>query len=357
MIIENTFSVSRPIDQAWDLLTDLERIAPCMPGARLTEVEDETYYGEVRVRLGPIQTRFRGEASFQERDAEDHRAVINARGKDTGGKGIASATITARLTPGETPGSTAVSVSTDLTISGKIAQFGRSAVADVSTKLLTQFAECLESRLQESGPPNAGAGDAVAAASAPAAGAPVEDATGPDEPDRSVDTTADTTVPPTATSPPGRPTEPAEPGDPGEESAASAAAKTPESPTSGETIGPTESAAERGETDQERGDAASGETPPSGAEAEPDGATESEREPTPEELEEESSTGSDQSGTEPPRGEGTDTDDATRRRKIDSPEPEPIDLVHTAGESVTRSLVPIAIIAVLIVIVIVLVII
>lgn len=142
MELANEFVVPRPIDQAWQVLTDVELIAPCLPGAQLTEVEGDTYRGVVKVKVGPILAKFAGQASFAELDEANHRAVLDARGKEATGKGLASATVTAQLH--EQGDSTRVEVTTQLTISGKIAQFGRGALADISTKLLDQFAERLE---------------------------------------------------------------------------------------------------------------------------------------------------------------------------------------------------------------------
>jgi carbon monoxide dehydrogenase subunit G len=138
----NDFTVETPIDDAWTTLTDVERIAPCLPGAQLQEVEGDTYRGIVKVKVGPILAQFKGQATFVERDVEHHKAVLKAEGRDTGGKGNASALITAQLEP-LTDTSTKVTVTTDLTITGKVAQFGRGALADVSTKLLNQFVDQL----------------------------------------------------------------------------------------------------------------------------------------------------------------------------------------------------------------------
>lgn len=146
MELTNTFTVDSPLEVAWPVLCDIERIAPCMPGAQLQEVEGSTYRGEVKVKVGPISARFRGTAEMVERDDDAHRAVIEASGRDAGGKGNASATITATAEAvGE--GACTVTVSTDLRVTGKVAQFGRSAMADVSTKLLGQFVDCLQSRV------------------------------------------------------------------------------------------------------------------------------------------------------------------------------------------------------------------
>ena len=143
MELTNEFDVAAPIDEAWKVLTDLETIAPCMPGAQLTEVEGDEYRGTVKVKVGPITAKFKGTASFVEQDEQAHKAVLRARGKDTSGKGNAEATITARLSPAGD--GTHVVIDTDLNISGRVAQFGRGALADVSSKLLGQFVDSLES--------------------------------------------------------------------------------------------------------------------------------------------------------------------------------------------------------------------
>ena len=142
MDLNHEFIVNVPVNDAWIILTDLERIAPCLPGAQLTEVEGDTYRGQVKVKVGPIVAQFKGQASFVSRDDVAHRAMLKGEGRDTTGKGTASAIITAQLTS-VTPTSTKCSVVTNLTISGKVAQFGRGALADVSDKLLAQFSENL----------------------------------------------------------------------------------------------------------------------------------------------------------------------------------------------------------------------
>jgi carbon monoxide dehydrogenase subunit G len=145
MELIDTFDVPAPIDEAWRVLTDVELIAPCMPGARLTEVEGETFRGTVKIKVGPITAQFKGDASFVERDEDAHRAVLKAEGRDTGGKGNANATITAELEPAGN--GTRVTITTDLAISGKVAQFGKATLGEVSTKLLGQFTDCLEHRV------------------------------------------------------------------------------------------------------------------------------------------------------------------------------------------------------------------
>lgn len=178
MELTNEFTVSVPVDEAWTVLTDLERIAPCMPGAELQEVDGDEYKGVVRVKVGPITAQYKGVASFAERDEAKHRAVVQATGRDTRGQGNASATVTATLEPRGT--ATHVVVHTDLTITGKVAQFGRGMLADVSGKLLRQFVEALEADvLSGSSPPGNESGNpsstaAPAADSEAAAGAGTE---------------------------------------------------------------------------------------------------------------------------------------------------------------------------------------
>jgi carbon monoxide dehydrogenase subunit G len=142
MDLKHEFTVEKPIDEAWKILTNVELIAPCLPGAQLEEVEGDTYRGVVKIKVGPIAAAFKGQASFVERDDANYRAVLKGEGRDTGGKGNASANITAAMTA-VSPTSTKVDVTTDLTITGKVAQFGRGAMADISDKLLGQFVENL----------------------------------------------------------------------------------------------------------------------------------------------------------------------------------------------------------------------
>jgi carbon monoxide dehydrogenase subunit G len=161
----NEFTVRRPIAQTWDVLTEVERIAPCMPGATLEEIEGDVFRGVVKVKLGAISTAFKGQANFVERDDAAHRAVLKAEGRDTTGKGNASAMITAQLESVDAD-TTKVVVETDLHVTGKVAQFGRGIMGDVSKKLMNQFAANLNTMLdqQPSG--------AAAAKSSPAAGQP-----------------------------------------------------------------------------------------------------------------------------------------------------------------------------------------
>ncbi len=154
MDLHHEFTVNVPVDEAWRTLTDLERIAPCLPGAQLTEVEGDTYRGQVKVKVGPILAQFKGQASFVSRDDAAHTATLKGEGRDTTGKGNASAMITATLTAVDANSTTCV-VDTDLSISGKVAQFGRGALADVSDKLLAQFVENLNQLIASSPAPAA----------------------------------------------------------------------------------------------------------------------------------------------------------------------------------------------------------
>jgi carbon monoxide dehydrogenase subunit G len=142
MRIEDQFRVKVPVEEAWRLLLDIERIAPCMPGAQLTEIEGDEFRGIVKVKVGPITAQYKGSARFAELDEGAHRAVISASGRDTRGQGNASATVTARLE--QLDDGTQVSIDTDLSITGKVAQFGRGVIGDVSSKLLAQFVDNLE---------------------------------------------------------------------------------------------------------------------------------------------------------------------------------------------------------------------
>ncbi len=142
MDLHHEFTVPVPAADAWKILTDLERLAPCLPGAQLTEIEGDIYRGQVKIKVGPILAQFKGQASFVSRDDANFLASLTAEGRDTGGKGNAAATITARLEP-VSASSAKCTVDTQLNISGKVAQFGRGALADVSDKLLLQFVDNL----------------------------------------------------------------------------------------------------------------------------------------------------------------------------------------------------------------------
>ena len=157
MELSSSFEVARSLEDTWAVLTDVERIAPCLPGAKLQEVEGEEHRGIVKVKVGPITAEYKGVATFTEKDDSSHRAVLEAKGRDTRGAGNASAVITAQLAAVD-DNTTSVTVDTDLTISGKVAQFGRGVMADVSAKLMGQFADNLAAMLEEDA---AGPGDAA----------------------------------------------------------------------------------------------------------------------------------------------------------------------------------------------------
>ncbi|HEX5560668.1 MAG TPA: SRPBCC family protein [Nocardioidaceae bacterium] len=145
MELQHTFTVPVGIDEAWDAFNDIERIAPCLPGAEITSVDGDEFTGLAKVKLGPVSLQYTGTGRWLERDRDAYRAVIEANGKDKRGNGTAGATIRAHLEP-EGDG-TKVVVDTDLKITGRPAQFGRGVIQDVGTKLLDEFAACLATRL------------------------------------------------------------------------------------------------------------------------------------------------------------------------------------------------------------------
>ncbi|HYH24457.1 MAG TPA: SRPBCC family protein, partial [Blastococcus sp.] len=147
MQLENSFTVPVPVDEAWRVLLDIERIAPCMPGAALDTVTEDDFTGQIKVKLGPINLTYQGKASIIEKDEAAHRAVIDARGRDQRGNGTATATVTAQLRA--EGAATRVDVLTDLNITGRPAQFGRGVMTDVGNKLLGQFADKLAAQLGE----------------------------------------------------------------------------------------------------------------------------------------------------------------------------------------------------------------
>src|SRR5215210_4091452 len=150
MKLENEFTVDVPVEEVWNVLLDLERVTPCLPGAALTEESGDEYKGEMKIRLGPVSQNYNGTVKIEEADESERRAVIKADGKDARGQGTASATITSTLHD-EGNGSTRVHVDTDMQITGRAAQFGRGVQQEVAEKLLTQFAECLEDQIMGGG--------------------------------------------------------------------------------------------------------------------------------------------------------------------------------------------------------------
>jgi len=179
MQLEHSFTVPVGVDDAWIVLLDIERIAPCMPGAAIDSVDGDDFTGTVKVKLGPIGLTYKGKASFVEKDAEAHRAVIDARGRDSRGNGTANAKVTATLTQaGDT---TEVHVVTDLDITGKPAQFGRGVMVDVGNKLIGQFADCLAGKLAAGAPAETEPAETEPIETEPAA----ESRTAPEPPARS----------------------------------------------------------------------------------------------------------------------------------------------------------------------------
>lgn len=142
MLIENEFQVPAPADHLWDYLLDVERIAPCVPGAELTEVvDDRTWKGRIGMKLGPVSLSFAGTVTVRERDDAAHRVVLHAKGLEQRGKGAADVVVTAWLEPGD--GVTTVAMRSDITLAGTVAQVSRGLLPDVSAKLTQQFADCL----------------------------------------------------------------------------------------------------------------------------------------------------------------------------------------------------------------------
>jgi carbon monoxide dehydrogenase subunit G len=172
--LENSFTVPVPIDEAWRVLLDIERIAPCMPGAALDSVDGDDFTGRVKVKLGPINLTYQGKASFIEKDEAAHKAVIDARGKDQRGNGTAAAVVTAKLAA--EGAITRVDVLTDLNITGRPAQFGRGVMTDVGNKLLGQFADKLAAQLGEGDAQGDAARAGAAAQAAATATGAVEEA-------------------------------------------------------------------------------------------------------------------------------------------------------------------------------------
>ena len=146
--LDNSFTVPVPPEQAWHVLLDVERIAPCMPGASVTSVEGDEVAGQVKVKLGPLSLSYKGTAKFTEKDQASHTIAIVASGKETRGAGTASATVHAGLKPADTEGETLVSIHTSLNVTGRPAQFGRSLLPEVSGKLIAQFAANLEALIE-----------------------------------------------------------------------------------------------------------------------------------------------------------------------------------------------------------------
>ncbi|MGW2382267.1 SRPBCC family protein [Streptomyces sp. NPDC001658] len=147
MELHHEFTVPVPVDEAWRTLVDIERVAPCLPGAVVEDYDGKTVTGSVKVKVGPITVTYKGTAVFEEQDGAAHRMVLIASGRETRGQGTARATVTGTLT--SQGDATAVSVRTDLTVTGRPAQFGRGVLAEVGDRIVGRFAECLAKRLGE----------------------------------------------------------------------------------------------------------------------------------------------------------------------------------------------------------------
>ena len=189
MKIENEFRVPTTVEQAWVLLTDIPAIAPCLPGAELTGHDGDTFEGKIKIKVGPVSAEYKGTATITELDETNHRVLLSASGRDSRGAGNASAEISAVLTP-EGDG-TKISIDTDLKVAGKVAQFGRGVMADVSKKLIGQFAECIRTKLNS--PAGEEAESKPRVASADVVGEPAQSSSSGDgSADGSVDTETDT---------------------------------------------------------------------------------------------------------------------------------------------------------------------
>jgi carbon monoxide dehydrogenase subunit G len=163
MRLENAFTVPAPVEQAWSVLLDVERVAPCLPGAALDGGDGNAFTGTMTIKLGPVTSRYGGTVRIEEADATARRAVLRAQARDARGDGTAAATITTQLEPDGD--GTRVQVVTDMQVSGPAAQFGRGVMQDVSGKLMRQFADCLAEEIG-AGPARAAAGERAAAAAA-----------------------------------------------------------------------------------------------------------------------------------------------------------------------------------------------
>jgi carbon monoxide dehydrogenase subunit G len=180
VLIENEFTVAAPQDELWAYLLDVEKIAPCMPGAELTEtVDDKNWKGKLNAKFGPVSLAFAGTVAMTERDDAAHRVVLTAKGMEQKGKGAANATVTSWLEPGPDDKST-VKMTADITLTGAAAQLSRGLLPEISKKLTQQFADCLESSMSsEQAARTAASTPAADGATAPSTGAPATDSRTP----------------------------------------------------------------------------------------------------------------------------------------------------------------------------------
>ena len=171
MKLQNEFTVPAPVQHAWEVLLDVERVAPCLPGAAIEGSEGDDYIGTMKIKIGPINTQYKGTVKIEEADAAERRAVMKAQARDSRGQGTAAATITSTME--EVEGGTRVRVETDMRVTGPAAQFGRGVMQDVSAKLMGRFADCLAAQMGGEGPAAGGAPEPAeptgAAEAAPAA--------------------------------------------------------------------------------------------------------------------------------------------------------------------------------------------
>jgi uncharacterized protein len=212
MELDHSFTVPVPPDQAWDVLLDVQRIAPCMPGATVDTVDGDDVAGRLKVKVGPVSLTYKGTATFKDRDSSDRSLLVEASGKELRGAGTASATVRAALQPDNEPDATLVTLHTTLSVTGRPAQFGRGVIAEVGSRLIDKFADNLAQQLSggadgaaasDGAEPTgtAGAGTAGAAGAEPtgtaaAESAPVETASVPAPSPSSDDTAAATAIPP-----------------------------------------------------------------------------------------------------------------------------------------------------------------
>ena len=320
MELSNTFEVKAPIEEAWTKLTDLELIAPAMPGAQLEEVEGDEYRGTVKVKVGPITAKYKGTAKIVDKDDDAKMVIIDAKGRDTRGQGNANATITAQLTEAGAD-VTKVELVTDLTLTGKVAQFARGVLSDVSTKLIGQFVDNLESDVF------AGGDKASTAAAQPQDEA---DEAGPAATDKTAeakDTTGKAEPPATAKSTDTKDTT-------GKAGSAATTGPGESAADAGEMLSSASGAEEPDSTVAASNDDASSEASP-GKTADTDAVDSSKP------LDADSATGAGAaSGT--PSARATDATAAAPAgvRKINSPEAEAVDLLDSAGAPLAKRVLP-----------------
>jgi len=199
MELDHSFTVPVPPDQAWDVLLDVQRIAPCMPGATVDTVDGDDVAGRLKVKVGPVSLTYKGTATFKDRDSSDRSLLVEASGKELRGAGTASATVRAALQPDNEPDVTLVTLHTTLSVTGRPAQFGRGVITEVGSRLIDKFADNLAQQL--SGGTDASDGAAASDGAEPvgtaaAESAPVETASVPAPSPSSDDTAAATAIPP-----------------------------------------------------------------------------------------------------------------------------------------------------------------